>query len=67
MVLLCVENLVMTRAQRDKMSIIKHYLYHNPTVLYAPNSSAADNIITKVREFLHRSAPIRTQATDEFT
>lgn len=41
------ENLVMTRAQRDKMSIIKHYLYHNPTVLYAPNSTAADNIITK--------------------
>ncbi|GFN82627.1 ATP-binding cassette sub-family a member 2 [Plakobranchus ocellatus] len=41
------ENLVMTRAQRDKMSIIKHYLYHNPTILYAPNSTAADNIITK--------------------
>ncbi|GFS22085.1 ATP-binding cassette sub-family A member 2-like [Elysia marginata] len=51
------ENLVMTRAQRDKMSIIKHYLYHNPTVLYAPNSSAADNIITKMQEDIvqHRS------------
>ncbi|XP_059162629.1 ATP-binding cassette sub-family A member 2-like [Physella acuta] len=37
----------MTQAQRDKLSIIQHYLYYNPTVLYAPNGTAADKIIEK--------------------
>ncbi|CAG5130291.1 unnamed protein product, partial [Candidula unifasciata] len=37
----------MTQAQRDKLSIIQHYLYYNPTVLYAPNGTAADKIIQK--------------------
>ncbi|XP_012935434.1 ATP-binding cassette sub-family A member 2 [Aplysia californica] len=37
----------MTKAQQDKLSIITHYLYHNPTVLYAPNGSAAGQIIQK--------------------
>ena len=40
------------------MSIIKHYLYHNPTVLYAPNTTAADNIITKVRNWSINSSEV---------
>ncbi|XP_055898501.1 ATP-binding cassette sub-family A member 2-like [Biomphalaria glabrata] len=54
----------MTQAQKDKLSIIQHYLYYNPTVLYAPNNSAADRIIDKANTTIAFIDLISTYASE---
>lgn len=54
----------MTQAQRDKLSIIQHYLYYNPTVLYAPNGTAADKIIEKANTTIAFIDLVSTYATE---
>ena len=38
--------------QQNNLRILVHVLYNNPRVLYAPNNSAADTIIRKVKRNL---------------
>ena len=42
------EALRMSSRQKQMLGIIKHYLYSNPKILYAPNNTAADEVIKKV-------------------
>ena len=45
-------DLPLTGKQKYDIGILMHVLYSNPKVLYAPNSTMADDIITKVCEYL---------------
>lgn len=38
----------MSKYQQEQIGILVHVLYSNPRVLYAPNNTDADKIITKV-------------------
>ena len=38
----------MSSRQKEMLGIITHYLYSNPKIIYAPNNTAADEVIKKV-------------------
>lgn len=42
------DKLGMSKYQQEQIGILVHVLYSNPRVLYAPNNTDADKIITKV-------------------
>ncbi|UYV63452.1 ABCA2 [Cordylochernes scorpioides] len=44
------EELGMSKYQMEKLGILVHVLYTNPKVLFAPNNTAADEIIKKANE-----------------
>ncbi|KAG8190583.1 hypothetical protein JTE90_014059 [Oedothorax gibbosus] len=44
------DKLGMSKYQQEQVGILVHVLYSNPRVLYAPNNTAADEIITKANE-----------------
>nr|XP_042904131.1 ATP-binding cassette sub-family A member 2 isoform X3 [Parasteatoda tepidariorum] len=44
------DKLGMSKYQQEQIGILVHVLYSNPRVLYAPNNTAADEIITKANE-----------------
>ena len=46
--ILSAEDLPLTGKQKYDIGILMHVLYNNPKVLYAPNSTMADEIINKV-------------------
>ncbi|KAL8562888.1 hypothetical protein ACOMHN_004580 [Nucella lapillus] len=41
------EALRMSSRQKEMLGIMTHYLYSNPKILYAPNNTAADEVIRK--------------------
>lgn len=45
------DKLGMSKYQQEQIGILVHVLYSNPRVLYAPNNTDADKIITKVRYY----------------
>ncbi|CAM1324270.1 ABCA2 (predicted) [Pycnogonum litorale] len=44
------DEMKLSKSQREDVGILVHVLYSNPKVLYAPNNTAADKIIKKANE-----------------